>query len=154
MYPYYFIPSNIGDARQMVAGIENYSGFLSNLRTAINDEAFAVRFYQQLMDMAPDSKQRDFIKHAHEEEITHFKMFTDLYQRLTGDEATVKVTESTVTDYKAGILDAFERELEAADLYQEMYLSVQSPEIRDIFFKAMTDEMEHATRFSFLYNLR
>lgn len=152
MYPFIFYP-NVREMPQIGLEIQDYPQFLVNLEDAINEEAAAIRFYQKLMDLAPDAEQREFIEHAHEEEIEHFKTFIALYRQLTGHEAVVKVKDTVFPDYKSGIREAFEQELEAADLYQKMYLASRNPEIRDIFFKSMTDEMEHATRFSFIYHL-
>jgi rubrerythrin len=152
MYPFFFYPSG-REMPQVDTGIQDYSKFLVDLEEAINEEAAAIRFYQKLMDLAPDAEQRDFIEHAHEEEIEHFRMFIALYRQLTGREAVVSVKDTVFSDYKSGIREAFEQELEAADLYQKMYLATRNIEIRDIFFKSMTDEMEHATRFSFIYHL-
>jgi len=38
-------------------------------------------------------------------------------------------------------------------MYRDMLLATSNMQIRDIFFEAMTDEMEHATRFTFVYSL-
>lgn len=152
MYPFYSYQTGTR-IPQIDLGIKDYPKFLANLEDAINDEAAAIRFYQKLMDLAPDTEQRESIEHAHEEEIVHFKWFTTLYRQLTGREAVVRVKDIAFSGYKSGIREAFEQELEAADLYQGMYLASHNPEIRDLFFKALTDEMEHATRFSFLYFL-
>ncbi|MFC4769360.1 ferritin family protein [Effusibacillus consociatus] len=151
MYPYYLTVRQMGGTMQ-TAGFKDYAAFLSNLEKAINGEAEAVRFYAKLMNMAPDERQRASIKHAHDDEIKHYKMFTALYHQLTGREAPVGITETAFESYKEGIRTAFDHELEAAELYREMYLATQIPAIRDVFFEAMTDEMEHAQRFAFIYH--
>jgi rubrerythrin len=131
-------------------GFKDFGIFLSELRKAINDEASAVKFYGVLEGMAPNA-YRDFVTHAKNDEIQHTRMFQKLYRKLTGSEASVQADVTDFSTYKEGIEIAFRRELEAAELYRDMYLSTTVPKIRDVLFKAMTDEMEHAQRFSFLY---
>jgi rubrerythrin len=126
--------------------------FLSDLRGAINDEASAIKFYEALEGMAPNH-YRDFVTHAKNDEMVHLRMFRKLYQRLTGYEASVQAEVTEFNTYKDGIELAFRRELEAAELYRNMYLSTTVSRVRDVLFRAMTDEMEHAQRFSFLYFL-
>lgn len=128
------------------------NAFISQLTGAINDEASAVQFYDVLEEMAP-SQYRDFVTHAKNDEIVHVRLFSKLYRRLMGHESSVKVETTKFSSYKEGLEIAFRRELEAVELYRDMYLSTRVPEIRDILFKTMTDEMEHAQRFNFLYTV-
>ncbi|RAP30426.1 hypothetical protein C2W64_01622 [Brevibacillus laterosporus] len=59
---------------------------------------------------------------------------------------------ATMAPYVSGLKKALDDEQEAADFYQKVYLGSKDPYIRKIFFEAMTDEMRHATRLSFLYS--
>lgn len=133
-------------------GFKDMDWFVSNLASAINQEASAIRFYATLADMAPNS-YRSFVTHAREDEEVHLRLFRRLYQRLTGTEPMVSPEETSFGGYKQGIETAFRNELDAAELYRNMYLSTKIRKVRDILFRAMTDEMEHAQRFSFLYFL-
>ena len=47
---------------------------------------------------------------------------------------------------------ALEDELEAAEFYRDVQLSTNDQLIKDTFYFAMVDELEHATMFSTLYN--
>lgn len=126
--------------------------FITQLTKAINDEASAVQFYDVLEEMAP-IPFRDFVSHAKNDEMMHVRLFSQLYRKLTGTEPSVWVENTQFSSYKKGLEIAFRRELEAAELYRDMYLSTRVPEIRDTLFKTMTDEMEHAQRFQFLYSI-
>lgn len=126
--------------------------FISQLTGAINDEASAVMFYDKLEEMAP-SQYRDFVTHAKNDEMEHVRLFSKLYRRLTGYQPSVQAETTQFSSYKEGLEIAFRGELEAAELYRDMYLSTRVPNIRDILFKTMTDEMEHAQRFNFLYTV-
>ncbi len=128
------------------------NSFVVKLSGAINDQATAVKFYEALEDMAP-SKYRGFVSHAKNDEMLHVRLLSKLYRKLTGRHPNVLVEKTQFSSYKDGVELAFRSELEAAELYRDMYLCTRVPEIRDILFRTMTDEMEHAQRFNFLYTL-
>lgn len=132
-------------------GFRDYGRFLSNLTKAIRDEATAIGFYRMLMESAQNETQRANIEHAYKDEQQHLKMFTHLYQKLTGKQASIQRDKVTFSNYEAGLEQAFAAELSAAEMYRDMYLSVRLPRIRDMLFRALTDEMEHAQRFNFIY---
>lgn len=129
---------------------QDYYKLLQDIEIALADEKAAAKFYEMLMDMAPNNWQRDEIKHARDDEMKHYHMLHQLYVNLTGREPVVKEKEVKVTNYCEGLKDAFDDELEAADFYRSMMLSTYYQYIRDILFEIMTDEMEHATRFVFV----
>jgi rubrerythrin len=95
---------------------------------------------------------RDWVTIAHNDEIKHLGMTTCLYGKLTGREPRITVTEIPLINFKEGVRVALSNELDAAEFYRDMYLATRDPEIRDIFFELMTDELEHSTRFAFIYN--
>lgn len=130
-------------------GFRNYTKFIAQLKQAIDDEASAAQFYTSLAAMTPDAV-RDFVTHARDDELTHLKMFRRLYRKLTGRDVEARASKTEFTDWQAGVEVAFRRELEAFERYRDMYLGTRIPSVRDVLFKAMTDEMEHAQRFLFL----
>jgi len=130
-----------------------YGKFIADLEKAINDELAAVEFYTRLMEMAPSSEAREFIEHARDDEKKHYRVLSRLYISLTGRQPTVRQPVVTVISFCEGVKEALKDELEAAEMYRDMYLSTRNPQIRDILFETMTDEMEHATRFTFVYYL-
>lgn len=131
-------------------GFKDSKAFIRDLRGAIDDEANAIEFYNQLISVTPQ-ELKDYVAHARDDERVHLRMFQKLYRRLTGRQAVGRVTKTQFSSLKDGFEMAFQRELEAAELYRNMYLSTSVPKIRDVLFRAMTDEMEHAQRFSFVY---
>lgn len=131
----------------------DYNKFVADVQRAINDEITAVEFYTKLMDMAPCDDAKRQIKHPKDDEMKHYKMLCQLYTALTGYQPMVQKSITNVTDFCGGVQKALEDELSAAEAYREMYLNTSNLKIRDIIFEIMTDEMEHATRFSFVYSL-
>ena len=78
------------------------------------------------------------------------KQFTDLYVALTGRQPVYQIDKVTFNTYREGLQKAYEAELEAYEEYRNSYLLTQNLPVRDVFFRALTDEIEHATRFGFL----
>lgn len=132
-------------------GFRDYGRFISDLTRAINSEATAIHFYAELMGSAENEVQRSYIEHAYRDEEKHLKMFTYLYRKLTGKQPMISRDKVNYATYLAGIEKAFDSELDAVELYRNMYLAVRLPKVRDVLFRALTDEMEHAQRFNFIY---
>jgi rubrerythrin len=151
MYPYMFVDWR-GEVVDTTA-FKNFSTFLIHLQQAIHDEASAIEFYRQLLEMAPDELHKLFIQHAFQDEQKHQRMLSRLYTRLTGRTPMVSAKPESFENYRNGLLLALTQELEAAETYRDMFLSTRDPNIRDVLFETMTDEQEHAMRFSFLYHL-
>ncbi len=125
--------------------------FLDQLQKAIQGEHEAIQFYQALEQMAPPSHKRYIRSIREDERSDHFVNFTNLYRSLTGRNPRL-VPGALPRDYVSGLKKALDDEQDAARFYTQMYLSAQDPHVRQIFFDAMTDEMRHATRISFLYS--
>jgi len=118
---------------------------------ALIDEAGAVDFYGRLEKQAPDALHREFIGHAYEDEVKHIAFFERLYFQLFGRGPRYGFEPVEYDDYRDGILKALKGELAAAEFYRDIQLSVNDQLTRDTFYLAMTDELEHAARFSVLY---
>lgn len=134
----------------MQCWFRDYYQFLQDIEDALADERAAAIFYDKLIAMAPTQWQKDQIKEARDDERKHYQMLHHLYVSLTGREPQVKEKVVPVTTFCAGLKEAFNDELGAADFYRSMMLSTYNQYIRDILFEIMTDEMEHATRFVFV----
>lgn len=124
---------------------------ISATMSAIKGEAAAVEFYTRLKAIAPNSFAKEQVDHALEDEKVHLRMFEQLYQNLTGRKPTYKIEKTSFKHFQDGLKKAYHDELEAYEEYRNAYLLTNNPTIRDVFFHAMTDEIEHATRFSFLF---
>lgn len=124
--------------------------WLGDLETALAGEAGAIQFYGYLESIAPSNEARKQVDFARKDEIKHHRMFTQLYERLTGHCPPVVNPVVTRPTFADGVYMAFNDELDAAELYKGMLLSVHNLAIRDMMFEIMTDEMEHASRFSMI----
>lgn len=119
---------------------------------AIVGEATAAEFYSRLIYEAPDDLHKEFIQHALDDELEHLYAFTRLYYHLAGQMPQYSITPVSYSNYKEGILIALKDELEAGEFYRNIQLSTTDQLIKDTFYFAMVDELEHATMFSTLYN--
>jgi len=131
----------------------DFNKFIMDLQTAINGESEAIEFYNKLLEIAPCEEARDFIRHIRDDEMKHYRMFTQLYISLCGRPPVVMEPQVRVTEFCRDVKKAVKDELEAAELYRSMLLSTTNMRIRDIMFETMTDEMEHATRLTFIYSM-
>lgn len=135
-----------------ILGPYSFHEIVQYIYKSIVDEATAAEFYSRLLNEAPDDLHREFIKHAYEDELEHLHAFKRLYCHFTSQIPQYTFTPIMYQDYKEGILKALKDELEAAEFYRNIQLSTTDQLIKDTFYFAMVDELEHATQFSTLYN--
>ncbi|OQA07227.1 MAG: Rubrerythrin [Firmicutes bacterium ADurb.Bin373] len=133
-------------------GPNDFGRLLRNIYDSIVDEATAAEFYSRLLREAPDSLHREFIQHAYQDELEHLDAFTRLYRHFTGQSPRYIIQPIQYRTYKEGILMALKGELEAGGFYRDVQLSTTDQLVRDTFYLAMVDELEHATQFGVLYN--
>ncbi|WP_258360100.1 ferritin-like domain-containing protein [Moorella sulfitireducens (nom. illeg.)] len=136
-----------------VLGPNDFGKLLQNIYNSIVAEATAADFYSRLLRETPDQLHREFINHAYQDELEHLEAFTRLYEFFTGQIPQYNIDPVHYRTYKDGLLKALRDELEAADFYKDVILSSTDQMVRDTFFLAMGDELEHATRFGVLYNI-
>lgn len=135
-----------------ILGPYNLHEIIQFIYEAIVGEATAAEFYSRLVQEAPNDLHREFITHAYDDELEHLYAFTKLYCHLTGQLPQYTIEPVIYDSYKEGILIALKDELEAGEYYRDIQLSTSDQLIRDTFYFAMVDELEHATMFSTLYN--
>lgn len=124
------------------------------LQKSMTDEATAADFYSRLLPHSPDPLDREYIEHAREDELFHLRHFENLYDHYFGRHPNVTIAPVMFINYREALLMALDDEQHAASFYKDVQLSVRDPIVRDTFYLAMVDEMEHATMFGTLYNLR
>lgn len=135
-----------------ILGPYSFQQIIQFLYEAIIGEATAAEFYSRLILDAPNDLHKEFIQHAHDDELEHLYAFTKLYYHLTGQMPQYSIVPVVYSSYKEGVLKALKDELEAGEFYKNVQLSTTDQLIKDTFYFAMVDELEHATMFSTLYN--
>lgn len=135
-----------------IIGNQSFRRLIENIYKAIVGEATAAEFYSRLLKETPDELHREFVEHAYEDELEHLQAFTKLYVHFTEQEPQYRIEPVQYETYKEGIKMALKDELEAAEFYRDIQMSSTDPLVRDTFFYAMVDELEHSTQFGVLYN--
>ncbi len=125
---------------------------MDTLYNSIVGEATAAEFYGRLEQDAPDDLHRDFIEDARTDELDHLSHFQRLYEQYFGPVPEYTVDPVQYPSYKEGLLMALKDELDTVGFYKDAQLSTRDRLVRDTYYYAMVDELEHAVRFSTLYN--
>lgn len=126
--------------------------FTDKLKQAIEGEYRDYYFYKSMLKLTSDPYWQSFIKHVMEDEKSHYEMFQQLYYMLTGQFVQNLKKPNPPTDFKKAVKDSLVGELEATEFYKDMLLTIPIPQAYNPLFIAMHDEMEHAIRFSTMYN--
>jgi rubrerythrin len=122
------------------------------LLKALKDEQDAIMFYKILITMVSDAQDENLIKEIHNDEVKHFSQFFNLYKQMTGQNPQIPLPKQPrIHSYTDGVKKAILDELEAYEFYRDIYIANTSPEIRNIFFEALTDENEHAAKFNYMF---
>ena len=116
-----------------------------NLLKALKGEHEAIAFYEALAALADNSDMRVMIEKIRADEEKHYDGFTRLCRRLFRQEPPVmENAKPYIEDFETGLRTAVHDELEAYELYRDMYLGIADPTIRNFLLEAFTDENEHA----------
>ena len=83
-----------------------------------------------------------------EDERTHLQNFVNLYYTLTKRHPQYEVERIAINTFEEGLNEAFDDELKDYETYRNQYLKSKNQAIRDIFLRAFSDEIKHATRIN------
>lgn len=127
---------------------------LDLIKEAMADEKHDAKKYDLMMDMTRKPQIREQIRFAYDDEVNHYKMFQQLYYELTGEKIDVptppvKLAKTLIANVKTSI----NGELAAVELYTEIYSMLDDKAQRDMVYKIINDEQEHATRFVYVYSM-
>ena len=126
--------------------------FIDQLKESIEDEYKAYHFYKSMYELTKDPLWQDFIRHAYEDEKSHYEMFQQLHYMLTGRFVPNPKKPLPCYDLKDCSNRALLDELESVETYKVMLLTIPNQQAYNPIFIALLDEMEHAIRFSTMYN--
>jgi rubrerythrin len=116
----------------------------------MQDQANAGLMYRELVAQTPGEDLKAYVQHALDDEQEHYRMLAQFHRELTGRTYDVQPQPTAFENLRAGLKMAMDGEYEAFEGYRSIYLRYHDPQIRDIFFRLMTDELEHATRFNYV----
>jgi rubrerythrin len=127
-------------------------GLITDITKAINGQYTAIACYEQLSKLAPNEEAKNQILEIRKDEISHYRVFSEIYMSLTGRQPTPQFIEQCATDYEAGLKAAFKDEQETVDFYLDISEKTNNAYIKEKFRRASADEQNHAVWF--LYFMR
>lgn len=134
------------------------------LNFAISREQEAIKFYQDLQNMAPFQDQQEMLKELEAMEQNHIKIIEKIRQTGVKEEdihktPNLKISEYITSDpdnldlsYMNILIKGMKREETSFLLYSEMSVKFPDPEISTLFRRLAADEAQHKKFFESLYD--
>ena len=127
---------------------------IANIARAVNGQYTAIACYERLANMAPNQEEKEQIMEIRNDEIRHFRTFSQIYASLTGRQPSYQIVEQCPSEYREGLLFAFKDEQKTADFYQDIAEQAPHPYIKEQFRRASADEQNHAVWFLYFLTRR
>jgi rubrerythrin len=124
---------------------------IDKLAAAINAEYNAIHAYEALARLAPNQDFRTIITNIRNDEIGHFRNFSQYYAAYTKGRHPQLTLKPLPTSFRAGVEDSLRDELEDSKFYQETMRYTTDPRLLTILRDASADEARHATWFSYIW---
>lgn len=123
---------------------------------AIKDERTDAKYYNELANMLEDESDKKILHKIHNDELKHEKIFTEIYELLTGsapneEDLTIEekpISENIAENFANSIFD----ELKAVEFYRKIMFSFLNQELRDALYEIITDEQAHAQISNYMYS--
>jgi rubrerythrin len=125
---------------------------VTDISKAINGEYSAIYCYEQLANQAPNTEIKKQILEIRDDEIRHYRVFSQTYTSLTGKQPSPQITEECPPGFRSGILAAFKDEQKTTDFYNEIARKTSQMYIKEQFREAASDEQNHAVWFLYFMN--
>lgn len=125
------------------------------INKSVQDEKDDEIFYDNLIEQAPTTKEKDIIKGIRDDEIKHNQILRNLYYEFTGqtlasqEQIMPKILKSNI-DYKTNLENALFGELDAVVKYRRILGAMPSGNSYTLLMSIMTDELRHANKYNFL----
>jgi rubrerythrin len=128
---------------------------LKSITEAVQGEREDELFYDYLISVAPTREEKDIIVSIRDDERRHNRLFRKIYKDFTGMEAQVKGEETfeEKLSYIEGIKKALFGELRAVEKYRTIKSALPISSYRDILFDIIIDEINHSSKFNYLFTL-
>jgi rubrerythrin len=135
-----------------VQGAEANDRFRALLADSIDDEATAAAFYANLSNALAEAGLEQaavWVREASRDEQRHLSLLQGRYRELYGATHKAVLGKTGVEDLRSALLIALADEFTDARKYRDAYLAYTDAADQRIFFELMTDEMRHATVFTY-----
>ena len=125
------------------------------INKSVQDEKNDEIFYDNLIEQAPTTKEKEIIKSIRDDERKHNQILRNLYYEFTGqtlankEEIMPNISKNNM-DYKTNLENAFFGELNAVVKYRRILGTMPSGNSYTLLMSIMTDELRHASKYNFL----
>jgi rubrerythrin len=123
----------------------NFCMFVELLQWSLDYTASMTQLFRRLLSVAPTEEAAERLEHMLQEERKHTALFEALYAELRGEQPEFNPEPILFGSYDEGIRQAVRHSRDALKHYRDTYLITPSQRIRDTFFLALSDKMEHLT---------
>lgn len=134
----------------------SFSQAVDMIRRAVGDERADEVFYDALIKMAPNDRDKEIITGIRDDERKHNRILRELYFNFTGQMIPVDSSndscESDFT-YKDGLEKALFGELEAVVKYRRIMGVMPSGNSYILLMSIMTDELRHSAMYNYLIHM-
>lgn len=118
----------------------------------IQDKQQKIADYNQLSKMTADYQDIALINAILFDEKNHLHMFTNLYTDFFGEKPDLSEPEiSQISSFIYGIKRLIKIELDSYDFYSNIYFNDSNTAVRDVFARALNNEIRHAIKCNFIY---
>ena len=130
------------------------------IEQSVEGEQYDALFYEWLINNIPTegitSKQakeiKDTIISIRDDEISHNKVFKEMYKIFTGKDANPEEEEFVPpASFVDGILMALNGELNAVKRYRVIMGGMPNLAYRDMVFNILSDELRHANLYNYIF---
>lgn len=126
---------------------------LQLIKEAVEGEREDELFYDYLISIAKDSRDKEIIASIRDDERKHNRMFRKIYKDFTGMDIPMSndTNFKKPSSYVEGIEMALFGELAAVEKYRVIRQGLPNGPYRDMLFEIITDELKHASKYNYLY---
>jgi len=122
------------------------------LLRVVQDKQLTIAYYDLLYGLTSDHQDIEIIDDIRFDEVNHLSMFTNLFTDLYGEKPDLPVPEiSQISSFIDGIKKSIKKELDSYSFYNDVYFTDTNIMVRDVFARALTDEIRHAAKYNFIY---
>lgn len=132
---------------------QNLPMALQLIREAVSGESEDRKFYEYLISVAPTTEEKNIIGGIRDDEISHFGLFRQIYQELTGQTLPPPPQEEfkKPATYCEGLKNAFMGEQGVVPKYRKILFALQDRTQINKLTAIITDELRHASIYNYLY---
>ena len=122
------------------------------LYMAQQDSADMAQRYAILMTDEKLAASSNVLRTMYLDELKHINQLKEAYYLITAARDTTELTGCTPDTTGQELLeDTLLLEIDNGDFYRNLYLSMPSQDLRDIFFEISADKMSHGNALSYLF---